>query len=203
MRRVIKAVLFDFGLVISAPRPPGRFREYESELGIAEGTINQIMFDSKAWQEALVGRLSMQAFWYAIGPSLNLTTRARIDDFRRRYYGDEFADPSVLSLIRRLQGKTRLAVLSNHPPGLDQWLEGWQIRHFFEVVIASGDVGCAKPDPEIYYISLDRLGLRPHETVFIDDTPGHVTAAQAVGIHGIVFVGAPQLERDLSAALTV
>jgi len=199
---VIKAVLFDFGLVISTPRPPGRFREYESKLGLAEGTINQIMFESRAWQEALVGRMSMQAFWYSIGPSLNLTHCKEIDDFRHRYYADEFADPGIVSLIRRLHGKTCLAVLSNHPPGLDQWLEEWQIRHFFDVVIASGDVGCTKPDPKIYQISLERLDVRPHETVFIDDTPGHVAAAQTLGIHGIVFVGTRQLVRDLGALLT-
>lgn len=198
---MIKAVLFDFGLVISTPRPPARFQEYEAELGIARGTINRIMFDSEAWQQALVGRIGMRAFWYAIGPSLNLTTGKKIDAFRRQYYRDEVANARVVSLIRQLQGKTRLAVLSNHPPGLDRWLEDWRIRHYFEAVIASGDVGCAKPDPRIYRISLDRLGVRPDETVFIDDTPGHVTAAQALGIHGIVFVGARQLEEDLGALM--
>ena len=143
----------------------------------------------------------MKAFWYAIGPSLNLTSRAEIDRFRRRYYRDEFVNPKVVSLVKRLHGVVRLAVLSNHPPGLDQWLEDWQIRHLFDAVIASGDVGCAKPDPKIFQIGLDRLGLRPDETMFIDDTPGHVSAARELGIHGIVFTSAPQLERDLGARI--
>jgi putative hydrolase of the HAD superfamily len=198
---MIKAILFDFGLVISAPRPSARFRAYESELGIAGGTINRIMFDSPAWQDALVGRLTMQAFWFAIGPSLGLTTQPQIDAFRSRYYRDEAANPAVLSLIRRLYGDYRLAVLSNHPPGLDDWLREWGIRDLFDVLYCSGDEGRVKPDPVVYLATLDRLGVRPAEAAFIDDTKGHVAAARALGIHGIVFSDAQRLEKDLESLL--
>ena len=198
---MIKAMLFDFGRVISAPRLPARFREYESQLGIAKGTINRIMFDSPAWQDALVGRLTMQDFWVVIGPSLGLTTQRQIDAFRRRYYRDESVNPAVLSLIRRLHGDYRLAVLSNHPPGLDQWLRDWGIRDLFDVLYCSGDEGRVKPDPAVYLATLDRLGVRPAEAAFIDDTKGHVTAARALGIHGIVFSDPQRLEKDLESLL--
>ena len=94
---MIRAVDFDFGRVIAMPRPPARFRAYEQDLGLPVHTINRIMFDSTAWQDALVGRLTMQDFWTAIGPALNLTTPSAIDAFRRRYYRDESADPAVIS----------------------------------------------------------------------------------------------------------
>ena len=55
---MLKAIIFDFGLVISAPRPAARFQEYEMQLGIARGTINRIMFDSPAWQDALAEYLA-------------------------------------------------------------------------------------------------------------------------------------------------
>lgn len=198
---MIRAIIFDFGRVISAPRPPARFREYESELGIATGSINRIMFDSPAWQDALVGRLTMQAFWAAISPALGLTTPGEIDTFRRRYYRDESVNPAVLRLIRRLHGDYRLAVLSNHPPGLDHWLRDWGLRDLFDVLYCSGDEGRAKPDPAVYLATLDRLEAEPAETVFIDDTEGHVTAARALGIHGIVFSDAQRLERELEFLL--
>lgn len=198
---MIEAVIFDFGRVISAPRPAARFRDYEAELGLPSGTINSIMFDSPAWQDALVGRMTMEAFWVAIGPALNLTTRRRIDAFRRRYYGDESVDPAVLALIRRLHGRYRLAVLSNHPPGLEEWLRAWKIRRFFDAVVVSGDEGLVKPDPAIYRMTLERLAVQPRQAVFIDDTPGHVTAARAMGLKGIVFRDARQLQDDLDALL--
>ena len=197
----IRAVIFDFGLVISAPRPAALFHDYEAELGIARGTINRIMFESPAWREALVGRLTMEAFWHAVGPELGLASRSEVDAFRRRYYSDEAVNPAVLGLIRRLHGRCRLAVLSNHPPGLDQWLRDWQIRDLFDVLYCSGDEGRMKPDPAVYQTTLARLGVRPPEAVFIDDTTGHVEAARALGIHGIVFADARQLQDDLDALL--
>ncbi len=194
---MIKAILFDFGRVISAARPPERFQAYEDALGIARGSINRIMFDDPAWQEALVGRLTMKAFWYRIGRSLGLKTRHAIDTFRRHYYRDEAVNQEVLALIRRLHGDYRLAVLSNHPPGLEEWLADWGLRNYFQVVFCSGDEGCAKPDPAAFRTTLDRLDVKPSEAIFIDDTAEHVEAACALGIRGIVFRDARQLAREL------
>ena len=114
----IKTVIFDFGRVISAQKPVSLFRAYESDLGLTPGTINQIMFESQAWRDALVGRISATEFWYAIGPALGLETCRVIDEFRKRYRADESIDKGVLNLIRQLHGRYKLAVLSNHPPGL-------------------------------------------------------------------------------------
>ena len=193
----IKAIIFDFGRVISAARPVARFRAYEDDLGIARDSINRIMFEDPAWADALVGRLTMKAFWYRIGPSLGLNTQDAVDGFRRRYYRDEAVNQEVLQLIRGLEGYYRLAVLSNHPPGLEQWLVDWGICNHFSVVFCSGDEGCAKPDPAAYRSTLDRLGVKPAEAVFIDDTAGHVLAAHDLGIHGIVFTDGRQLACEL------
>jgi HAD superfamily hydrolase (TIGR01509 family) len=198
---MIRAAIFDFGLVISSPRPPGRFRAYERELGLGEGTINRIMFDSPAWQDALCGRLTMTAYWQAVGPRLGLTTPPAIDAFRRRYYNDEAANEEVLAIVRRLHGDCRLAILSNHPPGLGRWLRDWGIDCLFDVVYCSGDEGHVKPERVVYQTTLERLGVAAGEAVFIDDTPGHVAAARALGIAGIVFTGGQQLGQELNALL--
>jgi putative hydrolase of the HAD superfamily len=198
---MIKAIIFDFGRVISMPRPSIRFRTYEADLGLVGGSINRIMFEHPAWHEALVGRLTMKEYWYAVGPSLGLATHPQIDAFRRRYYCDEAVNGQVLAIIRQLQHRYRLAILSNHPPGLDQWLRDWEIGHFFDVLYCSGSEGRIKPDPVVYEATLGRLGVRADQAVFIDDTSGHVTAAQSAGIHGIVFSDASQLEQELGILL--
>jgi putative hydrolase of the HAD superfamily len=198
----IKAVIFDFGRVISAQKPVSLFRAYESDLGLTPGTINQIMFDSQAWRDALVGRISATEFWYAIGPALGLESCRMVDEFRNRYHADESINKGVLKLIHRLHGRYRLAVLSNHPPGLTEWLSDWEILDLFDVVYCSGDEGMAKPDPAVYNLTLKRLGALPHEAVFIDDTIGHVKAAQSLGIHSILFTKSDQLELELNRLLT-
>lgn len=201
VRRAIRAVLFDFGRVISAQKPLSLFRRYETELGLAAGTINPIMFGRPVWQDALMGRNSLDEFWEEIGPELGLKTREEIDAFRRRYHGDETINAEVRSLIRRLHGHYKLAVLSNSPPGLARWLADWGLLELFDVVFCSGDEGVIKPDPRAFQMTLNRLNVRPEEAVFIDDTREHVEAAQALGLHGIVFTDANALADELSRVL--
>lgn len=200
---LIKAIIFDFGRVISSQKPVSLFRAYEDDLGLVPGTINDIMFESKAWRDALIGRSSTKEFWQAIGPALGLESRAKINDFRKRYHADESIDKGVLNLIRRLHGRYKLAVLSNSPPGLADWLSEWGILDLFNVIYCSGDEGMVKPQPTAYNSTLKRLGTSACEAVFIDDTIGHVEAAQSLGMHGIRFTNAEQLKLELSRLLTI
>jgi putative hydrolase of the HAD superfamily len=200
---MIKAVIFDFGRVISAQKPMSLFRGYEEELGIEPGTINPIMFGSAVWEETLIGRKTVEEFWREIGPQLNLHTPEEIDAFRRRYNADESINEGVLDLIHRLHGHYKLAVLSNAPPGLAQWLDDWGMLDLFDVVYCSGDEGVKKPDPAAFQVTLERLGVAPAEAVFIDDTLGHVQAAQALGVHGILFTTAEALAVELKSLKTI
>jgi len=196
---MIKALLFDFGRVISAQKPKSLFEQYESELNLLPGSINAIMFESLFWEKALVGEIDLPAYWQAIGPQLNLHTPAAVQAFQRRYYGDEKINPEVIELLKLLINQYQLAVISNHPPGLKQWLREWDIHWLFEQVVCSGDEGVAKPEPEIFHLALERLGVAAPEAVFVDDTEAHVIAAQALGIRALLFTTAEKLQRELEA----
>ena len=198
---MIRAVIFDFGRVISAQKPESLFRAYEDELQLPPGTINTVMFESSAWREALLGKKTMEEFWLEIGPRLGLRSRSRIDDFRRRYYADEKIDPHVRKLIGRLYGIRKLAVCSNSPPGLRQWLADWEMEGLFDVIFCSGDEGIVKPHPAAYQITVARLGVEPFETVFVDDAWENVEAAIEQGLKAIHFSNGPALERALSKIL--
>jgi epoxide hydrolase-like predicted phosphatase len=198
---MIKAVIFDFGRVISAQKRPQLFRSYERDLGLATGTINQIMFDSPLWEQAIIGEITMEEYWQAIGPALNLTSASEVSSFQQRYYDDERINMDVVHLLQRLHDRYMMAILSNHPAGLLNWLDDWEIAEFFEVVFCSGDEGFAKPDPKAYAITMERLGVEPSEAIFIDDTPGHVEAAEVMGLSGIVFTDAASLDEQLSPLL--
>jgi epoxide hydrolase-like predicted phosphatase len=67
----------------------------------------------------------------------------------------------------------------------------------FDVVIFSAEVRLAKPDPRIYQLMLDKLGVQAAEAIFIDDFQENIDAAQALGIHGVHF------ENSLQARQTV
>ena len=198
---MIKAIVFDFGRVITAQKPPALFRRYEDLLGLAPGTINPIMFGSPAWQDTLLGQKTAEEYWYLIGPELGLRSKDEIDKFRRLYHADEAINQDVLDLIRRLHGRYKLAILSNSPPGLARWLTDWKLLDLFDVVFCSGDEGLIKPDPRVFRVTLTRLGVEPGAAVFIDDTKKHVDAAQRQGLHGLLFTKADALEEELGSLL--
>ncbi len=196
-----RAVLFDFGRVISAKKPARLFQEYERMLGLAPGSFVGLFDESPEWRDVLVGRRSLDGFWEAVGPRLGLRTPEQIDTFRRRFEADEAPNETVVGLIRRLHGRCRLAVLSNSPPGLSRRLEKWGILHCFDTVFCSGEEGLAKPDPRAYLETLRRLGVDPARAVFVDDDAVNVDQARRLGLQAVLFTDADSLLEELKELL--
>ena len=67
----------------------------------------------------------------------------------------------------------------------------------FDHAVVSGHVGAAKPDPRIYEILFDKVGRRPHELVFVDDSQKNIEAARALGMPAIHFRQGVDLESEL------
>lgn len=68
---------------------------------------------------------------------------------------------------------------------------------WFDGILVSGEVRLAKPDPAIFRLLIERYGLKPGETVFIDDVETNVEAARAVGLVALRFTGAEALRLKL------
>lgn len=90
---------------------------------------------------------------------------------------------------------------SGIPTGLisNSWGTGIYERaplEIFDATVISGDVGLHKPDPAIYELGAERLGLTPSDCVFVDDLRENIAGAEAVGMRGI-------LHRDRSTGETV
>jgi len=83
----------------------------------------------------------------------------------------------------------------HHVEGKYDFLE--RFRH----VVVSGRVGMVKPDPRIYAIASERLGVPPAEIVFLDDIPANVDAARACGLQAILFTSMPQAIAEIEALL--
>lgn len=165
------------------------------------GTINTIMFESSAWHDALLGRKTTAEFWREMGPRLGLHSPLQVDNFRQRYYADEKINSHVRELIGRLSKHYKLAICSNSPAGLKQWLADWGIDRLFDVVFCSGEEGIVKPDPAAYRITLTRLDVKPWEAVFVDDVRENVEAASKQGLKAVHFTTGAALEKDLAKIL--
>jgi 2-haloacid dehalogenase len=69
----------------------------------------------------------------------------------------------------------------------------------FDVVILSGNVKLAKPDPKIFNLALGKLGVTTQQAVFIDDSANHVQGATKLGILSIQFQSNQQVKQELAS----
>ena len=100
---------------------------------------------------------------------------------------------TVVACARDLRaGGIRTALVTNNAA---EFREGWRnsipVEELFDVIVDSSEEGVRKPDPRIFERTLERLGVEPARSVFLDDYHGNVSAAESLGIKG-VLVGSDQ-----------
>jgi HAD superfamily hydrolase (TIGR01509 family) len=102
---------------------------------------------------------------------------------------DEVIDTRLLDYIMQLRGSGyKIGLLSNIvADGLTRRFTPAVLDEHFDAVVASGAVGYAKPEPEAYEITADRLGVRLEECLMVDDRQVCVDGALAVGMRGIRY----------------
>lgn len=105
---------------------------------------------------------------------------------------------AVLGELKRRSYKIGLVTNSIFPMWMrDIELEAYEMLHYFDARVTSGDVGVLKPHPEIYERILEMLDLRPEQAVFVGDRPiNDIAGANEVGLVS-VLMAPPHLEREL------
>jgi HAD superfamily hydrolase (TIGR01509 family) len=99
------------------------------------------------------------------------------------WYRDMYMDPEAQAVVEALRSRYRNALITNwdHASWIRRWLADSEIGGWFEEIVVSDEAGCAKPDPRIFTIALERLGLEPREMAYVGDSPEDVRGALAVG----------------------
>jgi epoxide hydrolase-like predicted phosphatase len=85
-----------------------------------------------------------------------------------------------------------------------EWGKYWKESiplDLFDLIVDSCDVGLRKPDPAIFHLTCDRLGVKPEAAVFLDDTRRHVEAARSIGLHAILVRDPRDALAELDAIL--
>jgi putative hydrolase of the HAD superfamily len=201
-KRDIKALILDFGgVLVTMPHDSPSARRLAVQLGVDPDQLMAELLGSSEWDRALVGEISAKEFDRRLHQRFGLPYDDRQPSLIFRWFADETLSDELLGLadsLRRLPG-FKVAVLSNASTDLEQQIldEKLGILHRFDLVINSAREGVKKPDPAIYHLALQRLGVAPHEAIFVDDMPANVEAAAALGIHAIQF----QDQRQAVAAI--
>ena len=198
MSNEIRAIIFDVGGVLVRTFDQSGRRLWEERLGLSPGDAEAIVLNSEMGHRAQRGEITTEALWAWAGQRLGLD-KAALDSFRADFWSGDGIDSGLQDLIRRLNRNYETAIISNATDALLESLEAYGLLGDFDLVVCSAHEGVTKPDPAIYEIALARLGRAAEETVFIDDAPANVAAAQAVGMNAILFTPALDLEAALAA----
>lgn len=206
------AVIFDFGGVITSS-PFEAFNRLEAERGLPRDfvrRINAINPDSNAW--ALFERAEIDAA--AFNALFAAEARAQGHDLEGSAVLAVLAGavrPAMVTALDRLKAAGyRLGCITNNVPtghgaGMarsgDRGDELELIFARFEHVIESSKAGVRKPDPRIYTMMCDHLGLAPAQCVYLDDLGINCKPAAALGMHAIKVTSGEQALADLSAVL--
>lgn len=115
----------------------------------------------------------------------------------------EVRNDRLIKFIETLKGGFKLGMVSNinSRERLDSRFLPGQLDQLFDTVVPSGEVGYIKPQPEIFELAADRLGVDPTECVFIDDIAEFCEGARQVGMQAIQFISNEQVETDLNTLI--
>jgi putative hydrolase of the HAD superfamily len=200
-------VIFDLGGVVFGS-PFEHFDTYETAAALPKGSVRSVIARSSeggAWAALERGELTMTDFCTALdaeaaAAGVTIDT-SEIMAMVGRGIG---ARPAMIAAITKIREHgLRTGALTNNwassenehtPPSLHS-------LDIFDVIVESAVEGMRKPDPRIYALTCERLGVEPSETVFLDDIGANLKPARAMGITTIKVDDAADALRELEAVL--
>ncbi len=190
---MIKAIIFDcFGVLLG--------NAYKTHLMEVEREDPERAKEIRAINHASdMGILSREETAEHISALFGMDT----DEFLAEQNQVEVPNRQLLEYIAELKKDYKVALLSNisSRERLSIRFVNGELESHFDTVVASGDEGYVKPQPEIYQIAATRLGVNPNECVMIDDILKFCEGARAVGMQAIQFQTNHQCITDLNALL--
>jgi len=207
----IEAIVSDFGGVLTTPLFESFMRFQESH-GVPLETLGQVMQEiaERDGENPLFalerGEMSEASFLAALGEGLHAALGREVDmsGFTEAYFAGLDTNHAFVDWLRdaRERRGLRLALLTNN---VREWEARWRamlpVDELFETVVDSAFVGLRKPDPRIYELTLERLGLPAAACAFVDDLEHNCTAAADLGMHAIWFRDSEQAITELEALL--
>lgn len=188
---MIKAIIFDcFGVVLT----DGLRENYIYFGGDFDKDRERVV---EILHEASAGRIESSA------PGIANLLNIPVDEWRKRNDDGHRIDYDVLAYAEELGKQYKVAMLSNiGKGGVGRFFEPGLLEQYFEPVVESAQIGYAKPEPNAYEITADKLGVRCDECVFIDDRLEYIEGAVAVGMNGILYQNLKQLKEELAKVLS-
>ena len=189
------AIIFDYGNVLSEPQGDAEVQAMAALLEMPKAE-----FLEKYWKHRLVydqALLEPAEYWETVAErALSADEMIEISDLDGRSWSHPNQTMIRWAQMAREAG-FKTAILSNIPTVVRDYVLGRKWLPKFDHGTYSCDLRITKPAPEIYEHCLRGLGVLSSETIFFDDRPANVRAAEKLGIHAVLFSTPRQAALDL------
>ncbi len=197
----IRAVLFDYGQVLSASPDPLAWRRMETVLQASDPDFHNAYWRHRHNYD--LGVLDGSAYWRTVAGDLNRPLDQ--DQLEALIHADVdlWTQPNqpMIDWAQSLQSSgTVTGILSNMGDAMETgilqrfpWLTRFT-HHTF-----SHRLGIAKPDERIYHHAISAIGVAPEQTLFIDDRMENIEGAQRIGMQAIQYVSHQRFARELES----
>ena len=196
----ILAVYFDLGGVIVRTEFQAPRQHLADRFGMEYDDLTKLVFDSETAIQASLGLISEDEHWAAVARRLRLP-ESETHAVRDEFFAGDVTDLHLLEFMRGLRKQYKVGLISNAWSDLRPWIISKKFTDAFDAMTISAEARVAKPDACIYQIALEKLGVAPAESVFLDDSPENVSGAKAVGMHAIQFIRPEQALAELNQIL--
>lgn len=160
-------------------------------LGITEE--NFFIYTGENYKKLLDGKINSNEFWVRF--SLRYGKKVKEELFGK------FFNPGTIQetkdIIKQLKSNSRVVCGTNTIDSHYYYLLNQGDYDIFDEVYASNLMGVSKPDPDFYWYILKKEGIKPENTVFVDDTEENVLSAQKIGIKSILFTDSDSLRQQI------
>lgn len=197
----VTAVVVDIGGVLEITEPRPLLDLWEPRFGLDRGEL--VERTRHVWRDGAVGAITEAQVHSALRALLDAEP-ALVDEFLADIWVDYLGtlNTGLYAFLRELRPRYRTGIISNSFVGArEREQELYRFDEITDVIVYSHEVGMEKPDPRIYRLACERLGVRPEEAVFLDDVPEAVEGARQVGMHGVVFQDNDQAVAAIEALL--
>lgn len=202
----IEAVLFDYsGVLTTSLHMPTRDVSYDPDALLSEMIAALVSPDANPWHELERGEISLDAYiHYAESRVPGAGVLFAVESEHNVMASLELLDDRIAIARELSQQGLRVGLVTNN---VAEWQPFWLPRlpdGVFEIVIDSADVGHRKPEPAIYELAMQRLGISdPSAVLFIDDFEWNVTGATSIGMAGLHCPTGLDLRSALSEFVTL
>lgn len=204
----VRAVIFDYGGVLTTPTRDS-IQEWLATDGIRPEDFSAAL---KEWlsreapqgtpvHKLETGEITAAEFNGTLAARLRTVDGSPVDptDLLGRLFARMRPEPVMLDLVREIRGNgLRTALLSNSWGNNYPWED---LDGLFEFAVISGEVAMRKPDPRIYHLMLERLGLAARDAVFVDDGAPNIEAAQQLGMRTVLHTDPADTRAQLTELL--